>query len=84
MESIVDVTELFRKLKLYPLAKRSKDIRKVANYHGLTFFPVSPESDDTFMSLQALSNLHYLFSGFMDYFYSPSELTSPIFGPTKQ
>ncbi|GKE51265.1 hypothetical protein Tco_1486421, partial [Tanacetum coccineum] len=28
------------------------------------------ESDDTFMSLQALSKLHYLFNGFMDYFWS--------------
>ncbi|GJT84600.1 hypothetical protein Tco_1066317 [Tanacetum coccineum] len=28
------------------------------------------ESDDTFTSLQALSNLHYLFSGFMDYLWS--------------
>nr|GEY74894.1 reverse transcriptase domain-containing protein [Tanacetum cinerariifolium] len=28
------------------------------------------ESDDTFTSLQALSNLHYLFSGFMNYFWS--------------
>ncbi|GJX49138.1 hypothetical protein Tco_0275983 [Tanacetum coccineum] len=31
------------------------------------------KSDDTFTSLQALSNLHYLFSGFMDYFLSLPE-----------
>ncbi|GJT13671.1 hypothetical protein Tco_0860713, partial [Tanacetum coccineum] len=37
------------------------------------------ESDDTFTSLQALSNLHYLFSGFMDYFWS-RELNISNFG----
>ncbi|GKF56813.1 hypothetical protein Tco_0170350, partial [Tanacetum coccineum] len=35
------------------------------------------ESDDSFTSLQALSNLHYLFSGFMDYFWSCKLKTSP-------
>ncbi|GJV85194.1 transposase, MuDR, MULE transposase domain protein [Tanacetum coccineum] len=39
------------------------------------------ESDDTFSSLQALSNLHYLFGGFMDYLWS-CELNISNFGPT--
>nr|GEY65750.1 hypothetical protein [Tanacetum cinerariifolium] len=34
-----------------------------------------------FTSLQALSNLHYLFSGFMDYFWS-CKLNISNFGPT--
>nr|GEV33795.1 hypothetical protein [Tanacetum cinerariifolium] len=42
--------------------------------------PSLSESDDTFTSLQALSNLHYLFSGFMDYFWS-CELNISNFGP---
>ncbi|GJT52609.1 reverse transcriptase domain-containing protein [Tanacetum coccineum] len=33
------------------------------------------ESDDTFTSLQALLNFHYLFSGFMDYFWSCMDKT---------
>ncbi|GJV22122.1 hypothetical protein Tco_1371142 [Tanacetum coccineum] len=37
------------------------------------------KSDDTFTSLQALSNLHYLFSGFKDYFWS-CELNISNFG----
>ncbi|GKD12389.1 hypothetical protein Tco_1196796 [Tanacetum coccineum] len=38
------------------------------------------ESDNTFPSLQALSNLYYLFSGFMDYLWS-RELDISNFGP---
>ncbi|GJT12057.1 hypothetical protein Tco_0859099 [Tanacetum coccineum] len=40
-----------------------------SNVPGVKLSSVS-KLDDTFMSLQALSNLHYLFSGFMDYFWS--------------
>ncbi|GKE56690.1 hypothetical protein Tco_1495875, partial [Tanacetum coccineum] len=39
--------------------------------------------DNTFTSLQALSNLHYLFSGFMDYFWS-CKLNISNFGPTNR
>nr|GEV58181.1 hypothetical protein [Tanacetum cinerariifolium] len=38
------------------------------------------KSDDTFLSLQALSNLHYLFGGFMDYLCS-RELDISNFDP---
>ncbi|GJV20890.1 hypothetical protein Tco_1369910 [Tanacetum coccineum] len=38
------------------------------------------ESDDTFPSLQALSNLHYLCGGLMDYLWS-CELDISNFGP---
>nr|GEY83752.1 putative reverse transcriptase domain-containing protein [Tanacetum cinerariifolium] len=41
------------------------------------------ESKDTFMSLQALTNLHDLFSGFMIYFWS-RELNISNFGPTNR
>ncbi|GKD05995.1 hypothetical protein Tco_1180969, partial [Tanacetum coccineum] len=44
----------------------------------LSFFS---KSDDTFLSLQALSNLHYLFGGFMDYLWS-RELDISNSGPT--
>nr|GEW89008.1 hypothetical protein [Tanacetum cinerariifolium] len=36
---------------------------RLSSYIGIAPLPVS-------CSLQALSNLHYLFSGFMDYFWS--------------
>ncbi|GKE02752.1 hypothetical protein Tco_1390735, partial [Tanacetum coccineum] len=38
------------------------------------------KSDDTFSSLQALSNLYYLFGGFMDYLWS-CELDISNFSP---
>ncbi|GJW74404.1 hypothetical protein Tco_0133774 [Tanacetum coccineum] len=41
------------------------------------------ELDDTITSLQALSNLHYLFSGFMDYFWS-RKLNISNFGPSNR
>nr|GEU70625.1 hypothetical protein [Tanacetum cinerariifolium] len=43
-------------------------------------FSLFSKSDDTFTSLQALLNLYYLFSGFMDYFWSQSrcEMTVTI------
>ncbi|GJW21674.1 hypothetical protein Tco_0032296 [Tanacetum coccineum] len=45
-----------------------KDL-KWSNVPGVKLSSLS-ESDDTFPSLQALSNLYYLFSGFMDYLWS--------------
>nr|GEU65610.1 hypothetical protein [Tanacetum cinerariifolium] len=48
-------------------------------YRGLSF-PLFSESDDTLLSLQALSNLHYLFGGFMNYLWS-CELNISNFGP---
>ncbi|GJW62086.1 hypothetical protein Tco_0111421 [Tanacetum coccineum] len=41
------------------------------------------ELDDTFKSLQALSNLEYLLSGFMDYFLS-RKLDISNFGPANR
>ncbi|GJS73110.1 putative ribonuclease H-like domain-containing protein [Tanacetum coccineum] len=41
------------------------------------------KSDDTFTSLQALSNLHYLVSGFMDYFWS-CKLNISNFSPSNR
>nr|GEW75165.1 hypothetical protein [Tanacetum cinerariifolium] len=38
------------------------------------------ESNDTFLSFQALLNLHYLFGGFLDYLWS-CELNISNFGP---
>ncbi|GKD60881.1 hypothetical protein Tco_1298390 [Tanacetum coccineum] len=56
-----------------------KDL-KWSNVPGVKLSSLS-ESDDTFPSLQALSNLYYLFSGFMDYLWS-CELNISNFGPT--
>ncbi|GJY15104.1 reverse transcriptase domain-containing protein [Tanacetum coccineum] len=68
-KATVDITELFRKLKfICHWANPFKDFER-SNVLGIKLSLFS-ESDDTFMSLQALSNLHYLFSGFMDYFWS--------------
>ncbi|GJS33646.1 retrovirus-related pol polyprotein from transposon TNT 1-94 [Tanacetum coccineum] len=52
------------------LANSFKDFER-SNVPGIKLSSFS-ESDDTFTSLQALLNLHYLFSGFMDYFWSPT------------
>nr|GEY55336.1 hypothetical protein [Tanacetum cinerariifolium] len=52
---------------------------KWSNVSGVKLSSLS-ELDDTFPSLQALLNLHYLFSGFMDYFWS-RELNISNFGP---
>ncbi|GKF16691.1 hypothetical protein Tco_0061609, partial [Tanacetum coccineum] len=69
VEDTVDITELFRKLKFICYwANPFKDFER-SNVSGIKLSLFS-ESDDTFTSLQALSNLHYLFSGFMDYFWS--------------
>nr|GEV42283.1 hypothetical protein [Tanacetum cinerariifolium] len=51
-----------------PLADPFKDL-KWSNVPEIKLSSLS-KLDDTFTSLQALSNLHYLFSGFMDYFWS--------------
>ncbi|GJS30922.1 hypothetical protein Tco_0491542, partial [Tanacetum coccineum] len=65
----MDITEFFRKLKcICHWADPFKDL-EWSNVPGVklsSFF----ESDDTFSSLQALSNLHYLFGSFMDYLWS--------------
>ncbi|GKC69325.1 hypothetical protein Tco_1115208, partial [Tanacetum coccineum] len=69
MESTVDITEFFRKLKfICHWANPFKDFER-SNVPGIKLSSIS-ESDDTFTSLQALSNLYYLFCGFMDYFWS--------------
>ncbi|GJX73753.1 hypothetical protein Tco_0312348, partial [Tanacetum coccineum] len=49
-----------------------------SNVPGVKLSSLS-KSDDTFPSLQALSNLHYLFDGFMDYLWS-RELNISNFG----
>ncbi|GKA43366.1 hypothetical protein Tco_0736090 [Tanacetum coccineum] len=64
MEGTVDISEFFRKLKSDPF----KDL-KLSNVPGIKLSSLS-ESDDTFPSLQALSDLYYFFSGFMDYLWS--------------
>ncbi|GJV48681.1 DNA-directed DNA polymerase [Tanacetum coccineum] len=79
VESIVDITELFRKFKfICHWANPFKDFER-SNVPRVKLSSFS-KSDDTFTSLQALSNLHYLFSGFMDYFSSQSgrEMTVTI------
>nr|GEX11950.1 hypothetical protein [Tanacetum cinerariifolium] len=69
MEGVVDIFEFFRKLKfICHWANLVKDF-KWSNVPGVKLFLFS-KSDDSFSSLQALSNLYYLFSGFMDYFWS--------------
>ncbi|GJV82611.1 hypothetical protein Tco_1522509 [Tanacetum coccineum] len=79
VESTMDITEFFRKLKfICHCANLFKDF-EMSNVPWVKLFSFS-KSDDTFTSLQALSNLHYLFSGFMDYFWSQSgrEMTVTI------
>ncbi|GKF24885.1 hypothetical protein Tco_0080779 [Tanacetum coccineum] len=61
-----------------PLGHPFKDL-KWSNVPGVKLSSLS-ESDDTFSSLQALSDLYYLFSGFMDYLWS-RELDITNFGP---
>ncbi|GJT85950.1 hypothetical protein Tco_1067667 [Tanacetum coccineum] len=91
VESIVDIPELFRKLKfICHWTNPFKDF-EWSNVPGIKLSSFS-KSDDSFTrfspdigvtslpiscNLQALSNLHYLLSGFMDYFWSfPSGHTS--------
>ncbi|GJT59274.1 hypothetical protein Tco_1002807 [Tanacetum coccineum] len=71
---------MYRKLKcVCHCADPFKDL-KWSNVPGVKLSLFS-KSDDTFPSLQALSDLHYLFSGFMDYLWS-RELDISNFGPT--
>nr|GEY49809.1 ribonuclease H-like domain-containing protein [Tanacetum cinerariifolium] len=79
VEGTVDITKFFRKLKFVcHWADPFKDL-KWSNVPGVKFSSLS-KSDDTFPSLQALSNLHYLFGGFMDYLWS-RQLDISNFGP---
>ncbi|GKA33765.1 hypothetical protein Tco_0720194 [Tanacetum coccineum] len=69
----MDITELFRKFKfICHSANPFKDFER-SNVPRVKLSSFS-ESDDIFTSLQALSNLHYLFSGFMDYFWSRTDI----------
>ncbi|GKD06271.1 hypothetical protein Tco_1181245, partial [Tanacetum coccineum] len=78
MESIMDTTEFFRKLKcVCHWADPFKDL-KWSNVLRIKLSSLF-ESNDTFSSLQALSNLYYLFGGFMDYLWS-CELNISNFG----
>nr|GEY89522.1 hypothetical protein [Tanacetum cinerariifolium] len=71
MEGTVDITEFFRKLKyICHWAEPFKDL-KWSNVPGVKLSSLF-ESDDTFLSLQALSDLYYLFGGFKDYLWSQS------------
>ncbi|GJV70186.1 hypothetical protein Tco_1485695 [Tanacetum coccineum] len=77
MEGTVDITEFFKKLKFVchwadPLWILNGPM--LSPYIGITSLLVS-------CNLQALSNLYYLFSGFMDYLWS-CELDISNFGPT--
>nr|GEY11678.1 hypothetical protein [Tanacetum cinerariifolium] len=78
MECTMDITEFFRKLKfICHWANPIKDF-KWSNVSGVklsSFFKL----DDTFLSLQVLSDLNYLFNGFMDYLWS-RELNISNFG----
>nr|GEU48846.1 hypothetical protein [Tanacetum cinerariifolium] len=82
MKGIVDISEFFRKLNpICHWANPFKDFKwSNVSWAKLSLFS---ESDDTFTSLQALSNFHYLFSGFMDYFWS-RKLNISNFGPTNR
>ncbi|GJU11477.1 hypothetical protein Tco_1133873 [Tanacetum coccineum] len=69
VESTVDITELLRKLKfICRWANLFKDFER-SNVPRVKLSLFS-ESERLLTSLQALLNLHYLFSGFMDYFWS--------------
>ncbi|GKA23251.1 hypothetical protein Tco_0709213 [Tanacetum coccineum] len=82
VESTIDITELFRKLNfICHWANPFKDFER-SNVPEFKLSSFS-ESNDTFTSLQALSNLHYLFSGFMDYFWS-RELNISNFSPSNR
>ncbi|GJX95437.1 hypothetical protein Tco_0351235 [Tanacetum coccineum] len=71
--------EIYRKLKcVCHWADPFKDL-KWSNVSRIKISPLS-ESDDTFLSLQALSDLYYHFGGFMDYLWS-CELDISNFGP---
>nr|GEV39219.1 hypothetical protein [Tanacetum cinerariifolium] len=74
----MDITEFFRKLEcVCHWADHFKDL-KWSNVPGVKLSSLL-ELDDTFLSLQALSNLYYLFGGFLDYLWS-RELDISNFG----
>ncbi|GJT82919.1 hypothetical protein Tco_1057261 [Tanacetum coccineum] len=74
----MDVIEFFRKLKFVcHWADHIKDL-KWPNVPRVKLSSLS-ESNDTFLSLQALLDLYYLFGGFMDYLWS-CELDISNFG----
>nr|GEU89276.1 putative reverse transcriptase domain-containing protein [Tanacetum cinerariifolium] len=75
----VDITGFVRKLKCICYWADPFKGLKWSNVPGVKLSSLS-KSDDTFPSLQALSNLHYLFRGFMDYLWS-LELDISYFGP---
>nr|GEW79954.1 hypothetical protein [Tanacetum cinerariifolium] len=79
VECTVDIIELFGKLKFVCHWANTVKDSKWSNILRVKLSSLS-ESDDTFSSLQTLSNLNYLFSIFMDYlwFY---ELNISNFGP---
>ncbi|GKC17210.1 hypothetical protein Tco_1171755, partial [Tanacetum coccineum] len=79
VEDTVEITEFFGKFKfICHWTDPIKDL-KWSNVPGVKLSSFS-NSDDTFLSLQALSNLYYLFGGFMDYLWS-CELDISNFGP---
>ncbi|GKD74469.1 hypothetical protein Tco_1332751 [Tanacetum coccineum] len=69
MESTMDITEFFRKLKFVCHWVDSFKDLKWSNVPGVKLSSLF-ESGDTFSSLQSLSDLYYLFRGFMDYLWS--------------
>ncbi|GJQ92885.1 hypothetical protein Tco_0004024 [Tanacetum coccineum] len=78
----VDITEFFRKLKfIFHWADPIEDL-KWSNVPGVKLSSLS-ESNDTFLSLQALLDLYYLFGGFMDYLWS-RKLDISNFGPVER
>nr|GFA99055.1 putative reverse transcriptase domain-containing protein [Tanacetum cinerariifolium] len=80
-ETIKKIVQIRQRLKLKCIchcADRFKDL-KWSNVPGVKLSSLS-KSDDTFLSLQALSDLYYLFDGFMYYLWS-RELNISNFGP---
>nr|GEZ43606.1 hypothetical protein [Tanacetum cinerariifolium] len=74
VEGTMDITEFFRKLKcVCHWADPFKDL-KWSNVPGVKLSSFS-KSDGTFLSLQALSDLYYLFGGFLDYLWSLTSST---------
>ncbi|GKA13341.1 hypothetical protein Tco_0692987 [Tanacetum coccineum] len=71
-KSILDITKP-QELYMYALTNPFKDFCEWSNVSGIKLSSFS-ESKDTFTSLQVLTNLYDLFSGFMNYFWSPPSL----------
>nr|GEV06077.1 putative reverse transcriptase domain, ribonuclease H-like domain, aspartic peptidase domain protein [Tanacetum cinerariifolium] len=73
----MDITEFFRKLKsICHWDDPIKDL-KWSNVAGVKL-SLHSKSDDTFISLQALLDLYYLFGRFMDYLWSQSGCETTI------